>query len=481
MSLRVTACLLFVVALSIYAYRDWFRSLCGAIFLLAFLEHPDMPRSIAGIQGFNLWNVLYGNIVVAWLVSRGREGLVWDMPRRLALALVLYVLVICVAFGRAFLDPTQFYEGSRLTMTVNYLINPLKFLLPCVLLYDGARSRDRVIMALGALGLYFLALAGMIIRYGGFNFDFSGDELTSRAVKIVARSTGYHRVEMSMMLAGASWAFVAAAQAALPKTLRWGLASGAVVVVLAQAMTGGRTGYLSWVLVGLLLCTIKWRKLLPLFPLAVVALVTLMPGVRGRMLAGFALGGDSSPVVREHDSNEITSGRTEVWPHVIQKIKESPWIGYGRIAMVRTGLYLWVREELNDGFQHPHNAYLEQLLDGGIFGFLSLLPVYLCAVFTGVSLFLDRQDRLFEATGGFALALMLSLLIGSIGGQTLYPREGTVGVWAAAGLAWRVWVERRKWRQGDHSSLLTHEAAGGWQATQQSTSGDPLTSGGAVL
>jgi len=33
-----------------------------------------------------------------------------------------------------------------------------------------------------------------------------------------------------------------------------------------------------------------------------------------------------------------------------------------------------------------------------------------------------------------------------MGSQTFYPREGSVGMWAAIGLLLRVWVERKKSR-----------------------------------
>ena len=50
--MRVYALYLLVACLSLYAYRDWFKSLCGLILLMAVIEHSDMPKSIMGIQGF---------------------------------------------------------------------------------------------------------------------------------------------------------------------------------------------------------------------------------------------------------------------------------------------------------------------------------------------------------------------------------------------------------------------------------------------
>lgn len=131
-----------------------------------------------------------------------------------------------------------------------------------------------------------------------------------------------------------------------------------------------------------------------------------------------------------------------MWPYVIEEIKKAPLIGYGRLAMVRTGLSDEMTEELRDTFSHPHNAYLEILLDNGVVGLCCVLPLYYMVLRRSISLFVDRDDIIFEVAGGVALSLIVALLIAGTGAQTLYPREGVIGMWAAIGVALRVWVER---------------------------------------
>jgi len=75
-----------------------------------------------------------------------------------------------------------------------------------------------------------------------------------------------------------------------------------------------------------------------------------------------------------------------------------------------------------------------------------VIPIYFLAVKRSGGLFLDRSDLVYEAAGGAALALVLALLFGSFGGQTLYPRESVMGMWAAVGIAWRLSVERAEGR-----------------------------------
>ncbi len=48
------------------------------------------------------------------------------------------------------------------------------------------------------------------------------------------------------------------------------------------------------------------------------------------------------------------------------------------------------------------------------------------------------------AVGGMTTALVLALLVASIGSQTFYPREASVGMWCAIGLMMRAWVERKR-------------------------------------
>ena len=56
--IRLLALLGFIGFLSAYAWKDWFKSLCGLILLIGIIQHPDMPRNVLGIQGLNPWNLI---------------------------------------------------------------------------------------------------------------------------------------------------------------------------------------------------------------------------------------------------------------------------------------------------------------------------------------------------------------------------------------------------------------------------------------
>ena len=450
--IRLTLLGLYVLGFSAYAFKDWFKSLCALIILMAVIEHPDMPKTILGIQGLNPWNLLLVAVVAGWARARKAEGLTWDMPRRVNLLLLLYLGVVLIAFARMAASPGLLDE-SLPSLVSEYLVNTLKWVVPALLLFDGARTRPRLLLGLAALlGVYFL-LGVQVIKWMPLSYALDSDSLSSRSLKILQNEIGYHRVNISAMLAGASWAIFATRPLALANWQRVALIGATVAVAYAQALTAGRAGYVTWAAVGLILCSMRWRKYLLGVPVLIIAVAVLAPGVTQRMLEGFTAstrdvnvrleqggGSDSGP-----DAYTITAGRTVIWPFVIRKITQAPLFGYGREAMVRTGLTQYLFVNLGEAFGHPHNAYLELLLDSGLFGFLLVLPFYFVIVKKSISLFMDARHPVFTSVGGVSSALVLALLLAGTGSQTFYPREGWLPMWCAIGLMLRVYVERARW------------------------------------
>lgn len=443
--IRLSLCYLFVLVFSFYAYRRWFVSLCAAVVLMSVLEHPDMPKSIAGIQGLNPWNFLMANVLFAWWSDKSRSQRQLDWPPGVLRLLVLFVALILVSAARLLVDPGVLgAEQTTGAMVSEYIVNCVKWLLPAVLMFDGCRDRQNVHLAIiSILALYFL-LAVQTIRWMPLGMITSGDDLSARASKITQNEIGYNRVTLSMLLAGASWATLSTLT--LVRGWRWRtvVCAAAAAMMLGQALTGGRTGYVTWLAVGMLLCAVRWRKLLLIIPVMVMLILTFVPQVRDRMLQGI-VGTETGEI----DEYAMTSGRNLAWPHVIDAIKESPVTGYGRQAMSTTGIRDQLWTELGESFPHPHNAYLEVWLDNGVIGLAIVLLLFLTLFYRSLRLLRDREDPVATAVGGLCLSLVAALMLGSLGGQTFYPREGSVGMWAAIGLMLRVYVDRTALRYSE--------------------------------
>jgi O-antigen ligase len=451
--IRLSLLFAFIVSLALYAIKDWYVALCGLIALMAVLEHPDMPKTLFGVQGLNPWNILLLVVVAAWLGSRRRERLVWDMPRSVNVLLLAYLGVVLVGFFRMMADRARLPETTAFLVS-EYLVNTVKWVVPGLLLYDGCRSRRRFLLGLAALSAIYVLLAVQVIKWMPAGAIMSGEGLAVRSSKILSNEIGYHRVNLSVMLAGASWAILATRGLARHFGTRALILFLALAVTYAQALTGGRAGYATWIAVGLVLGMVRWRRYLLALPLVAATILALVPAARERMLQGFTpethdtsaflASQDRDQDPDEPDAYTITAGRTLIWPYVVDKISEAPLVGYGREAMRRTGLTAFLLEEVGESFPHPHNAYLEWLLDNGLVGFVLTMPFYGMVVVLSFSLFRDSRSPTFVAAGGACLALVLALLFGAVGSQTFYPREGAVGMWAAIGLMLRTAVERQR-------------------------------------
>ena len=360
--IRLSLLWLLVAFLSVYAFRDWFKSLCGLILLIAVVEHPDFPKSLMGIQGLNAWNVLLFFVVLAWMLNRNGTENPWDMPRNISTLLVVYFSIIVLSFVRMAVDLEPFVEFRILQridpetfggLLSEHIVNCLKWVIPGILLFDGCRSESRLRWGvICTLGIYVL-LTVQVIRWMPLAVIGSGEGLQVRAQKILANEIGYNRVNMSMLLAGGSWALFAARDVFRSGKAQMFVTLLGVAAFLGMALTGGRMGYVTWAVIGLLFGVLRWRRIFVYGPVALTLMILLVPAAQERLLQGFdAETVDSNSRIEEHafrDENSpdlytITSGRTFAWPWVISKIGERPLIGHGREGMIRSGLsaILWL-------------------------------------------------------------------------------------------------------------------------------------------
>jgi hypothetical protein len=442
--MRVLLLWLAVAGLSLYAWRDWYRSLCGLVVLTAVIEHPDMPRALLGIPGLNPWNLVFFSVLLAIGWRREAERLRWDLPRGPAVLLSLGLGLLVAAFARLVADRQSVLRDlSAGDLLSDYLVNPVKWVMLGLLLFVGGRDHHRVLLGLASLLSFYVLLSLQVLRWLLPSGALDGGSLSAYTIRKLQMEVGFHRNDLSVMLAGASWAVLATRGMFASLAARAGIALASLVVVAAQVLTGGRGGYLAWCVVGLTIGLIRWRRYLLLAPLLVMVLVTLVPGAVERALEGVR----TTPEAGQEgvDVNEFTAGRNIIWPAVLAKVWEAPLAGYGRAAMERTGITAWLMASEDEALiEHPHNAYLEMLLDSGFLGLGVVLALYGTLVATALTVLRDRESPVVSAVGAVALALVLAQLTGSLTGQSFWPTEATAGMWCAAGLLLRVSVERSR-------------------------------------
>lgn len=452
--IRLTALWLLITFLAMYAWKDWYKSLCGLIVLLAVVEHPDFPKGIMGVQGLNPWNILMIFVVIAWARARSVESLDWDLPRPYGVLFTVFFGFIVLSFLRMITDMGGVYEWaeyvgapppSTASLVSEGIINRFKWIVPAVLVFDGCRTRSRLKLTLLTLIVLYTFLAIQIVKWMPFSAVTGGGELSERSLKILLNEVGYHRVNLAMMMAGAFWAVVATVNFWDTNWARWAARLAAGIILLGLAMTGGRMGYATWAAIGFIVTIVKWRRFIIVAPIIIAVLIAIVPGAKERFMQGFDDSEDLSRVPvgiqSEHaDLYSVTSGRNIAWPLVLDKISESPILGFGADAMVREGLTKELWSTLRESFPHPHNAYLQWTLDNGLVGLIPLLILFWMLTHSALKFFRSSEHIEIATVGGFSVALLLALLVASIGSQTFYPREGAVGMWVAVALLLRVTV-----------------------------------------
>ncbi|MBV1878308.1 MAG: O-antigen ligase family protein [Pseudomonadales bacterium] len=430
------------------------------IITLAVVERPDMPNALLGISGLNPWNLMLISTLLAFTFTRREFA-----PRLKSgiLTLVLfYGVVVLVAFLREIGDLEGIYEYAELaslraptrkSIILDDAFNTFKYLVPGILIYFGCSSYFRLKEALAALMLLNVMLGLLVVKSMGFDAAGSGDELEQTAIRRIDRDVGYHRSDLAILLAGGSWALFNYARMFKSKILFYLILASSGVCGLAIGLTGGRSGMAIWAMLALFFGITRYRFILLVGPLLCAALVATVPAVQERFLQGIVYSEEENKHSRraaqkgleggEVDVSSVTSGRTVIWPHVIEKIADAPFIGYGRRAMQRIGLSSQLLSEQGERFPHPHNAYLELLLDNGFVLALPVLAFFIIVIQMSVTLMFDRALPIYMIVGAITLSFVLSFLMGAVAQQSFYPKVSSVSMWVSIALMLRVSMERK--------------------------------------
>lgn len=440
-----------VAGLALYAWRNWFVSACALVVLSVVMQREDFPQYLMGINGLNPWNLLFLVTVLAWWVQRRGSGMRLELPHRTAVLLVIGLLLLFVAYLRAAFDLSSIRledEGGErpglVGFTGEFLINRFKFVIPALLMFDGCRTRKRVMIAAGVILFSACAYALMVIRHVPISSLLSSSESVFMQYRHrIDRDIGLMAIDMSMLLAGSFWALVVFAWLAVKRrAAQVGLLGAAAVVFLGMTLCHSRGSYLGFAAVGLVLAVARWRKLLLLLPVGAAAIFVFFPAIPARLGMGLAETDYGGGQVQDWD--RITAGRsTDLWPPALDQFAKGPAVGFGGMACSRTELHEeWLKR--GDAPRHPHNAYLEILLDMGVIGFVPVMILYGGIFIITLRLFRNRQDDLAAAVGGMGLACITVLLVTALGCQSFYPTQSTLLCWCTWGLALRVTVDQRR-------------------------------------
>jgi O-antigen ligase len=412
-----------------------FRAGVVLLILLMPISHTTVfPHEMFGITGLNPLNLLLAATFGAYLVQSVFDGsLRRFLPRPL---LWLYIAPIIAAgilgtrhvedIVPAFfaLELIAFYDvpGYLRDMVAKPLLMVVVALLVAAAVARSARPERFLIpvfgavWAMGLLVLLFVFLAGGTLA-----------QLALATERDFLAPLGLHANDLGRLYTVAYALLLFSWAGARHYALRFALLATMAMVMLALLLTFSRAAFAGVLVVSALY--LLWRRnLRALTFLLVLGLgaLALLPGVVfERVTTGFGAG-----------LNAITAGRLEgIWIPLLPDVLASPVFGSG------IGSILWA-DAMQTGFgeaiigtTHPHNAYLETLLDMGIIG-LALFALYFLHVWRGFGS-LYRDISLSPVLRGFflgaAAGLLGSLAVALVGGS-LTPRPEQAFLWLAIGM-----------------------------------------------
>ncbi len=410
-----------------------------------------MPRSMFGILGLNPYNLALIFILLGYLFDK-TERVVSYIPRSLKVLLFFYFIVLLVSFLRLYFDRSGMHilldfqkrpHPSNSSLIVDNFINHIRYIIPGMLLVRGTQSPERVrilVISVFAMGL-LLASQIMVKMVPAL---IGQDSLAERALRVLDRDIGYHRVDAALIMAMISAGFMVAIISVQKHTEKMWAIFGFVFSATALALTGGRAGLGAWLVACGVVAAMRQKKLVLIGPVVIMLAVPLIPGLQERIFEGFSEDSYEKSQQSLHMVDEegrdlfaITSGRAAIWPYVVDNIKKSLFFGYGKLAMQREGITLMLSTEVlqkdRTDFGHPHNAFLELLLDNGLIGAFPVLLFYLIIGVSSMRSFGRSSDIELRLVAGITMVFLIVFAVTGLGAGSFYPKQSSVIMWCIVG------------------------------------------------
>lgn len=401
----------------------------GAVLLALLLPLSTsalFPHGLLGITGLNPLNLLLLATLGSYVIHGRSEAAGPLVGKPLAW---LYIVPILAAgligithvedIPPYLIELVGFYTERSYLLTV--VIKP--FVIVAVALIIGAAAAkshkpERFIIAI-ALSAWVMALIqiGFVIFQGVPLLALTGARSFYEPLGTHANSLGrLHLFALALLLF--VWADTKR------PAMRLFLLLTVAVLGLALLLTFSRAAIGTAALVGALFLIWKFNAKALALALIAVTLVVLLAGDILYFRATWGL---------DEGANAVSAGRIDnIWLPLLPELAKTPPWGNGLNSI--TWSFAMVNEAMRP-VTHPHNAYLEALLDMGIIG-LALLLAYYAHVWKGfralssnLSLSPDMRS-LFQGATAALLAFLVTCLVGS----SLRPEPESAYLWIAIGL-----------------------------------------------
>ena len=415
----------------VFCLRDFRAGVALLVVLMPIAQSYAFPHEMFGITGLNPLNLLIATTMLAFLMRRaGEKNAPKIVPRPLIWAFAV-PLAISAFIGMQHVQeiPSIFRELDLIFFDnwSGYLrdmyAKPMLFVVYAVLVAAAVARSERPERFIAPMVVSVFVMAGLAVVFVALS-GMSLSQMAGTYARQFLSALGMHANDLGRLYATA----YALLLFTWDRTERIGLKTLLVfamgVVVIALALTFSRGAFLGFILVNVIYLVVR-RHVKTIAMAAVLVPVGLyfMPGAFWyRITMGFGSG-----------LNELTAGRTgDIWEPILPELFNSPVWGGG------LGSIMWSRAMIDGRLwqvSHPHNAYLQALMDGGFVGLALLLGFWIWA-WRGFRREARNENHAPELRGFFegAAAGLLAFLIAGMAGSSLRPDAAQAFLWLALGV-----------------------------------------------
>jgi hypothetical protein len=354
-------------------------------------------------------------------------------PGNLSLAFItVTMLLFTVAIGRSlgYIDTLNvMWPEEDLTVRgyiLSYFVKHLIYFFPFVAVVLFARTRKDVTYMVNVLVWTIIALSCYFLYY--YIFEVENKGVIELAWEYAGEALGLHKNAASAI-------YVTLFPLCLARFFVKKDFIGVAVLALSLASIGflySRTAYVAAIMAWLMYLVLSQRaKFLPVFLVGAAGiLIVLSSSVISSSILERA-----TTSVESGDINEISKGRVDrLWIPLSEEYLNHPEdvvFGKGRYGMLTTAA---ARQGFILGASHPHNMFVEQILDAGVVGlgcYLLFFFLFLRMTYMSVSSIEDRTLKEYQV--GIVVAIV-SFLAGGMTQGSLFPELENSFIWAVLGL-----------------------------------------------
>jgi O-antigen ligase len=382
------------------------------------------------VTGLNPFNVVLAATLVSYLI-RGKD-LGRFMPKPL-FWLYFVPVVIAGLIGTRFVNDIypEFYEMEIIHFTDAFgylrdtLVKPLFMVVASLLIAAAVAQAKKVENFLTPIIIAVWVMSLMLIGYVA-TAGLSLGELALATQRALLSVLGMHANDLGRLYAVAYALLLFTWGETKDYKLKTTLIITMGALTLALLFTFSRGAFVGWVLVNVLF--LVWK-----FNARTAGLAILAAGIGLAFMPGAVVSRMTLGLVGGTDVNEISAGRIdEIWMPLMPELFKSPIYGSG-LDSTMWAHALWAETMLP--VTHPHNAYLQAILDMGLVGLFLLLAfywhVYRKFRALGSNAYLSPTMRGFYQG---AVAGLLCFIVTGFAGSSLRATPEFAFLWIAIGM-----------------------------------------------